>query len=139
MGLRDCDGHPFGRAPDLDTFCAARHLLVSQSGGNVGFVDEALETIGRRRRVALTVPNFMMAFALIAESDLVAAMPRRLASAFAPRFGLGVAELPLHVGASSICAVIMKAAVMDAGVAWLFDAVVASVEFGDHTLTTSVP
>ena len=73
--------------------------------------------------VALTVPSFMMAFALIAESDLVAAMPRRLASAFAPRFGLGMAELPLHSGASSICAVIMKAAVMDAGIAWLFDAV----------------
>lgn len=123
-------GHPFGRVPDLDTFCAARHLLVSQSGHNAGFVDEALEGIGRRRRVALTVPNFMMALALLAESDLVAAMPRRLVSAFASRFGLETAELPLRVGASSICAVILKSAIMDAGIAWLFDAVVAGAESG---------
>jgi DNA-binding transcriptional LysR family regulator len=45
-----------------------------------GFVDEALARRGRARRMALTVPNFMLAVAIVAESDLVTALPRRFAA-----------------------------------------------------------
>ena len=55
-----------------------QHLLVSLTGDAHGFVDEMLAKRGLPRRVALTVPNFMMALALIAETDLIAALPRRL-------------------------------------------------------------
>ena len=71
-------GHPFARAPTLDRYCEMRHLVVSLTGDPYGFVDEALAKKRRSRRVAVTVPNFMMALAVISETDLIAALPRQL-------------------------------------------------------------
>ena len=48
-----------------------QHLVVSLSGDAHGFVDEFLAKQGRSRRIALTVPNFMFALAVIAETDLI--------------------------------------------------------------------
>jgi DNA-binding transcriptional LysR family regulator len=119
-------GHAFGRDSSLDQFCVQRHLLVSQTGNSFGFVDEALEKIGRTRHVAVTVPNFMLGLAILAESDLVAAMPQRLAAAFSARLGLETAELPLSLPPNNICVVVPRSALRDAGIAWLHDAVVES-------------
>lgn len=116
-------GHPFAATPSLDVFCAARHLLVSAGGDPHGFVDEALARMRRGRRVALTVPNFMMGLTLVAETDLIAAMPRHLAALYADGHGLAVRELPLPVSRYPIRVVVPEAALMDAGIAWLFDAI----------------
>ena len=84
--------HPFARSPSLETFCAAQHLLVSQSGDSYGFVDKMLAEHGLSRRVALTVPNFMQALAVIAETDLIVAIPRHFLALHARRFDLTMTE-----------------------------------------------
>ena len=71
------------------------------------------------RRVALTVPNFMFALALLAESDLICAVPRRFAAAHAARFGVVAIEAPLALGRFRMNIVAPKVAMMDAGLAWL--------------------
>jgi len=114
-------GHPFARAATLEAFCAMDHLLVSQTGDAHGFVDALLAQKGLARRVVLTVPNFMMALALIAESDLIAALPRRLVASQSKRFGLSSAPLPLKRAPDAIRAVVTKAGLQDPGVAWLFE------------------
>jgi DNA-binding transcriptional LysR family regulator len=116
-------GHPFADDPTLDRYCAMRHLVVSLTGDPYGFVDQALEEQGRVRRVALTVPNFMMALALIAETDLISALPRRFVATQAARFGVVAADAPLPLRYFQMRAVAPKAAMMDAGLAWLFDLV----------------
>src|SRR5262245_6587423 len=68
IAMRAC--HPFADAPTLDAYCRMQHLLVSFSGEAHGFVDQALADHGRSRRIALAVPNFMLALALISETDL---------------------------------------------------------------------
>lgn len=118
-------GHPYARKPGLAAYCAAEHLLVSQAGDTHGFVDALLARQGRQRRVAITVPNFMLALALIAESDLIAALPRRLVAAQSKRLGLASAPLPVQRTPDPIQAVCSKASLQDAGVAWLFERVVA--------------
>lgn len=114
-------GHPFAAAPTLERYCEMQHLVVSDGGDPHGFVDEALATQGRSRRVVLTVPNFMFALAVIAETDLVSALPRRFAAAHAARFGIVGLDAPLPLGRFRLNAVTPRAALMDAGVAWLFD------------------
>jgi DNA-binding transcriptional LysR family regulator len=114
-------GHPFAEEPTLDRFCAMRQLIVSQVGDPRGFVDEALAEVGRERRVALAVPNFMLAMALLAETDLIAALPRRLAAIYGERFGLMSLDLPVRTARNWIRVVAPKAALTDAGVAWLFE------------------
>jgi DNA-binding transcriptional LysR family regulator len=113
-------GHPFGEMPTLDRFCEMQHLVVSLSGDAHGFVDDALARRGRSRRVTLTVPNFMMALPVIAETDLLAALPRQLVARHGARFGLRSVEAPLPLRRDPIRAVATQAALMDAGVAWLY-------------------
>jgi DNA-binding transcriptional LysR family regulator len=114
-------GHPFAAKPTLARFCEMRHLLVSLTADAFAFVDEILERQSLARRIALTVPNFMMALTVIAETDLIAALPRRLASRHAQRFGVTSVEAPLALPRFRISAVAPSVALMDAGVAWLLD------------------
>jgi len=119
-------GHPFAGSPTLARFCDLRHLVVSQNGDPAGFVDAALAARGLGRRVALTVPNFAMALAAVADSDLVAALPRRFVAMHGPRSGVVAVEPPLPLPEFRLNAVVPKAALMDDGVAWLLDRLVES-------------
>jgi len=118
-------GHTFARAPNEATFCRSRHLLVSLDGDPAGFVDEMLAKRGLARRVLLTVPTFMMALAYISNSDLIAALPRRLVQRHAAQFGLGFVDLPFKRKPDSIEAIATKSALKDTGVAWLMETAVA--------------
>ena len=112
--------HPFAAKPTLDQFCRMKHLVVSLTGDAHGFVDMALEKQGLARRVALTVPDFSNGLAVVAETDLIAAMPRRFVAMHAARFGVVSREVPLRLRKYQLRAVATKAAMMDAGLAWLF-------------------
>ncbi|WP_343518406.1 LysR substrate-binding domain-containing protein [Sphingomonas sp.] len=114
-------GHPFQRDPSLPAYCASRHLVVSLTGDPHGFVDEVLARDGRSRRVALTVPNFMFACAILPETDLVCAIPRQFAARYAARFGIAVQDPPLPLGTFRLNAFVSRAALADAGLAWLLD------------------
>ena len=114
-------GHPFAKAPTLDRYCEMQHLVVSHTGDAYGFVDEILARQGRSRRIALTVPNFMFALAVVAETDLITALPRRFAAMHAPRFEVVTVEAPLPLGRFRLTAIAPKAAMMDAGLAWFFN------------------
>lgn len=118
-------GHPFLADPTLDTYCAQRHMLVSQRGDPAGATDAALAAIGRSRRVVLTVPNFTAALFVAAGSDLVVALPASLAAAHGPRLGLGAVPLPFPATPSTIRLVTTRAALEDAGVVWLAEALAA--------------
>lgn len=112
--------HPFAEAPDLPTYLAARHLVVSMSGDPKGHIDEALSRIGERRRVALTVPNFHMALSVVAEHGILAAVPRRFALHHAKAHGLAVLDLPFSMPVSDLYLIAPTAALGDTGLAWLW-------------------
>lgn len=113
-------GHPFARKSGQAEFVAADHLLVSLSGDAHGFVDDTLRAQGQQRRIVLTVPSFMMALELLAGTDLLATLPRRLVHQHASRLGLVSTELPFDRAADPIQAIATKAAMRDAGTAWIF-------------------
>ncbi len=115
-------GHPLASRMTLDRYCAAKHVLVSATGDPHGNVDAALRKLGRTRRVAATVPNFLLALAVVAESDVVAAVPRRT-STHAKRFGVALVEPPAPLAPLTrleIKVVATRAALTEPGVSWLF-------------------
>ena len=120
-------GHAFARSPTQAAYISSQHLLVSLSGDPHGFVDVLLARRGLKRRIALTVPTFMMALAHLPSSDLIAALPRRLVARHAAHFGLVSAELPFKRKPDPIQAVATRAAMMDDGIAWLMKVLVGSV------------
>lgn len=113
-------GHPFADSPTLERYCQVLHLVTSQTGDSYAYVDRVLAARGLSRRVALTVPNFMLALALIAQTDFVAAMPRSFVAMHAARFGVTSVEAPLPFDRFRISAIAPRVAMMDAGIAWLF-------------------
>lgn len=115
-------GHSYLKSPSLKRFCEMKHVLVSSTGDAHGFIDQVLAERGLRRRIELTVPNFMMALALIAETDLIAALPKQLVAAHAGRFGIAGVKSPLPPRRDQIRLIASNAALMDEGVTWLFDA-----------------
>jgi DNA-binding transcriptional LysR family regulator len=117
-------GHPFADDPSLDQYCALRHLVVSLAGDPHGFVDRILASRGRSRQVALTVPNFMFALAVIADSDLASALPRRFVSMHGARFGVIGIEAPVPLTRFQLHALAPKVAMMDMGLLWLFELLV---------------
>lgn len=70
----------------LDDYCAAQHVRVNFTERPLSFVDEALELLGRSRRVMLTVNNFSTAARVVHESNLLGVFPR----SYVPASGLAL-------------------------------------------------
>jgi DNA-binding transcriptional LysR family regulator len=91
-------GHALAKKPlTLDRFCDARHMLVSFSGRPFGFIDEALASRGRHRRVVLTVNQFFTAGLVVENSDLLTVLPRHFISATGRSAQLEQRDLPFEV------------------------------------------
>lgn len=91
-------GHALASGPmTLNRFCAARHLLVSFSGRPFGFIDESLATLGRERRVVLTVNQFFTAGRVVAHSNLLTVLPRHFVGVTGIADALVLRDLPFEV------------------------------------------
>lgn len=117
-------GHPLAGQPlSLDTYCAARHLLVSFSGRPFGFVDEALAARSRQRRVVITVNQFFTAGRVVATTDLLTVLPRHFLSATGMEDDLAISELPLDVPEVHVDTLWHRQRQHDAAHRWLREAV----------------
>jgi DNA-binding transcriptional LysR family regulator len=84
-------------------------------------VDHELAKRKARRRVVLTVSNFMQALAIVAESDLVTALPRQFALRNGLRYPVSISEPPFPFLSSPLRAVVPEVATRDDGIAWLLE------------------
>ena len=80
------EGHPLaGVELTLDRYCAAHHLIVSQTGRSRSAVDEVLAAAGRTRRVVLSANQYQTAGRVLVASDLLLVMPASLLGAAGQR------------------------------------------------------
>jgi DNA-binding transcriptional LysR family regulator len=91
-------GHPAAAgATTPAAFAALSHINVAPSGltyfGSI--VDSALKKAGLSRRVAMSSPHFLLAAHVVAQSDLVLALPGLAAQALARSFPLEIIDIPL--------------------------------------------
>lgn len=95
--------HPAAQAFSLDRWIDYSHVLVSGRGQTRGPLDEALALRGKKRRVGVVVPSFLMVPPLIESSDLICLLPSHCVPADATqRFivfepPLPVEGFPLHL------------------------------------------
>jgi DNA-binding transcriptional LysR family regulator len=120
--------HPFLRQPSLDAYLSLGHVVVSADSDPQGFVDIAAAAEDRQRRIALTVPNFLMALAAVAGTELATAVPRRFADLHAGRFGLTTIAAPLPLPRFELHGTLPELALADRGTAWLLETLIAAVE-----------
>lgn len=121
------EGHPEAARPlTVARFCALRHVLVSPALAATGAVDQALAKLGRRRTIALRVPSFLVAPRVVAETDLVAVVPRRLAPPSDGDAGVRALPLPIAVPPLLVSMAWHERSRSDAGHAWLRRRLLAS-------------
>jgi DNA-binding transcriptional LysR family regulator len=90
-------GHPLARRGlSLEAYCQLGHVLIAPRGSTRrGAVDDALESLGRARRVAVTVPHFLVAPLVVTRTDHVLTLAERVARTLRPELGLVIVEPPL--------------------------------------------
>lgn len=122
-------GHPLARGPlTLKRYCAAHHLLVSFSGRAYGFVDEALASLGMKRRVVLTVNQFFTAGRVVSNSDLLTVLPSHFVDVTGIADELAIRELPFAMPPVHVDALWHRRQSQRSDHAWLRLAIAASAQ-----------
>ncbi|MEI7785541.1 MAG: LysR family transcriptional regulator [Betaproteobacteria bacterium] len=122
-------GHPLADQPlTLDSYCEARHMLVSFSGRAYGFIDEALAALGRRRQVVLTVNQFFTAGRVVAHSNLLTVLPRHFVRVTGIADALVLKPLPFEVPAVHVDALWHRRNQLRGSHQWLRQAVQRATE-----------
>ena len=92
-----CRSNPaVGEALSLDTYLALDHLLVSPRGDADGKVDRLLAARDLRRRVAVTVPHFLLVPRILPGTRLIATVAARVVTG-CEHPGLRVLPPPLEI------------------------------------------
>lgn len=114
--------HPsVGRRLTIRQYAALPHMLVSQAGGVTGIVDSALSMHGLERRVAVTVPHFVIAPHVIAQSDYIVTLAERVARTFAGILPLRLLKPPVVLPAIRVAMAWHERNEHDAAQRWLRD------------------
>lgn len=98
-------GLPPGEVLPLDLFCTLGHILFSPEGNLHGMGDAALEKVGRKRHVVMTLPVFSGICRTVGQGDAIALVPQQIAAMLADEMGLALyappmaMPVPLIVGA----------------------------------------
>ena len=82
----------------LEQYAALPHVLVSPRGVATGGLDRYLAEHGLKRRIALVVSTYLALPLLLAQSDLIAAVPARVAARIAALAKLDIHPLPFAGG-----------------------------------------
>lgn len=112
--------HPAGsKLKRRDAFLDARHVAVVIRGQSTDLIDDWLMKKGIERKIALVVPGYLEALHVVARTDLVAFVPRRLIAALAKPLGLITVDPPLDPGRDEQFMFYPTRAQMDPGSIWL--------------------
>lgn len=73
-------GHPaLGDSMSLDSYLSAGHVAVTPSGTGHSIIDRTLREQQLHRNVVLEVPNYLGVVDIVAQTDLLATVPQKLA------------------------------------------------------------
>jgi DNA-binding transcriptional LysR family regulator len=112
------DGHPLqGRRLNPSAFAQAQHVAIATGSADL-LVDRHLARLRLQRSVRLQVSNYHVAADIVARSDLLATVPRMIAS---QAHGITILPHPLNVAAATVQMVWHAIADADPGNRWLRD------------------
>jgi len=110
---------------DAQSFAYLPHALVTTRRDTFGSLDEALAACGLRRRVALTLPYVMVLPSVLEGSDLVAALPSRIANRVLAGGRIQRFDLPVETKPWTVSMLWPASARTDKASAWLRGAITA--------------
>jgi DNA-binding transcriptional LysR family regulator len=106
----------------MSAYASERHVVVKAERA-LAKADPALSDPGRARRAAVAVPHFALVPAIVAESELIATLPERIAEQFAARYPIAVHRPPVRSPAFTLAMAWPARSDGDPARAWLRDLV----------------
>jgi DNA-binding transcriptional LysR family regulator len=98
---------------------------VETKKGDAAAIDTALAAMGLVRNVALWEPSFLAVASVVARTDLISTVPRRLATHVAQGLPITIYDLPLPLPAPEFAMYWHSRSQGDAGHKWLRERVAA--------------
>jgi DNA-binding transcriptional LysR family regulator len=112
--------HSFASQPlTLERYVQAKHLLVTLTGEATGFIDSMLQERELKRRIMLTVNQFVVAPQIIANSDLLAVLPTRIVEISEFSDQLHTTPLPIDISPSTLKMMWHERHHLDSAQVWL--------------------
>ena len=105
--------------PSKRSFLAEGHIVVTTSGTGHVIVDKVLAQKGYKRRVVLKLPSFLGVARIVAQTELLVIVPRRLGEALALNERVRVFDPPLSLPSYSVKQHWHERFHADAGNVWL--------------------
>jgi DNA-binding transcriptional LysR family regulator len=110
------NGHPASKGTfTLENYLELDHIHLSSRRRGIGHIDLALERLGRRRRIRVSMKNYLAGPQLVASSDMALTIPRTLAGLYE----LTVLELPFIVDSLEHYLYWHKSADRDRAITWM--------------------
>jgi DNA-binding transcriptional LysR family regulator len=120
-----CKGHPAlvkrGKKllMTLDDFTRLPHILVSPRGDTRGVVDDALEALGRSRKVYATCPSFLAVPFMVGVSQSISVVAERVALRLQESAQLSLFELPLALPTWEVLVLRARGRANEPAVEWI--------------------
>jgi DNA-binding transcriptional LysR family regulator len=123
VGLRDLVAFPHvvvaGGRQELSEITERRGVVTRASWEESGSFETVLAEQGLTRRIGVSVPDSYSAVSVVARSDMVTLIPRRLALLSTQRGGLKLLEPPYQSPTVNISVIWLKERLADPAVAWM--------------------
>lgn len=121
-------GHPaFAGGLSQASYEAAQHVSIPPRAGRGSPLEIVLGSAKVRRQIGLLVPYYMAIPAIVAQTELLGTVPRRLAQHFAQIFPLQSAPLPLPMAPVQLSLIWHRQQQDAPGLSWLRRQIVAVV------------
>ena len=118
-----------GKRLTLATFTGLAHVFVSPRGGGFyGATDRSLAAMDRARRIAVSVPHFLVAPFVVANSELIMVVPELIARHYAATLPLRMLEPPVRIDGFTVSQVWHERSDHDSGAAWLRSLIAATCD-----------
>ena len=109
----------YGKKISLKTFLDAPHVAVAAVEFSTDPVDTWMQEVGHPGCVVVTVPHYIKALHLVAQTDLIAVIPERLVRAYDSTLNLVTKTGPLDVGTFDEYLLHSASTHADLGCSWL--------------------
>ncbi|WP_409290083.1 LysR family transcriptional regulator [Pseudomonas sp. KCJK8927] len=112
-------GDSFATPVDLDAFCNRPHVVISSVGKLLDTTDQILESLGRHRKVVLSIPELCALPSLLAGTDLLALVPNYVAYEMTRTYGIHAQLPPLELPEHKLSMTWREAKHKDPGERWI--------------------
>lgn len=135
--LADFDKGPSRGQFSLNDYLRRPHVSVSMQGEPDGEVEQALRAIGKARRIALVLPHFTPALAMLPGSDLILTVARRTAALSKSDARLASWPPPFPIAGFDYGLLMRATAQRDPALGWLISTIIDTAS--DRSLIAAAP